>query len=323
MKSFLVICVAAIVGVAMAIVTPELVEEVNNAQDQWVASMDAPTAKMSQAQIMSRLGVPEIQAIWEGRVGDRLPQKEFTRSELRRVPTSFDPREKWPECPTLNDIRDQSGCGSCWAFGAVEFISDRQCIHKKEVTRISAEDMVSCSGGGSCKGGQPSAAMSYWKNTGLVTDVCRPYSLPSCDHHIPGSPNPCNQTYPTPKCIKQCLPSSTAVWAADKHKAKSTYTVSGETQMMAELSTNGPCEGVFMVYDDFLAYTSGIYHHVSGNFVSGHAIKIMGYGEDNGQKYWLVANSWNPHWGEKGFIRFRRGKNECGLESIMYCGLPQ
>jgi cathepsin B len=33
------------------------------------------------------------------------------RSDL---PTSFDAREKWPECPTIRDIRDQGACGSCW-----------------------------------------------------------------------------------------------------------------------------------------------------------------------------------------------------------------
>jgi len=30
--------------------------------------------------------------------------------------------------------------------------------------------------------------------------------------------------------------------------------------------------------------------------------------------YWLVANSWNPTWGEKGFFRILRGSNLCGFE---------
>merc|ERR1712243_500684 len=52
------------------------------------------------------------------------------------LPESFDPREKWPECPTIKEIRDQGGCGSCWAFGAVTAMSDRICIHSKPVVLL-------------------------------------------------------------------------------------------------------------------------------------------------------------------------------------------
>lgn len=41
------------------------------------------------------------------------------------LPTEFDSRLQWPNCPTIREIRDQGGCGSCWAFGAVEAMSDR------------------------------------------------------------------------------------------------------------------------------------------------------------------------------------------------------
>lgn len=31
--------------------------------------------------------------------------------------------------------------------------------------------------------------------------------------------------------------------------------------------------------------------HETGSFLGGHAVKIVGYGVENGVKYWLVANS--------------------------------
>lgn len=40
------------------------------------------------------------------------------------LPTTFDAREQWPECESIKEIRDQSSCGSCWAFGAAEAMSD-------------------------------------------------------------------------------------------------------------------------------------------------------------------------------------------------------
>merc|ERR1712087_172421 len=56
------------------------------------------------------------------------------------------------------------------------------------------------------------------------------------------------------------------------------------------------------------------YHHVSGDEEGGHAVRIVGWGVDNGVKYWKVANSWNPYWGEKGYFRIKRGNNEVGIE---------
>lgn len=90
---------------------------------------------------------------------------------------------------------------------------------------------------------------------------------------------------------------------------------------MHELSTNGPMEASFTVYEDFLAYKSGVYHHVTGSALGGHAVKIMGWGTENGTPYWLVANSWNEDWGDKGFFKIRRGSNDCGFESGIVGGM--
>lgn len=59
----------------------------------------------------------------------------------------------------------------------------------------------------------------------------------------------------------------------------------------------------FTVYSDFFNYKSGVYSHVSGGVAGGHAVKILGWGIDNGVNYWLCANSWGPLWGESGFFR--------------------
>ena len=45
---------------------------------------------------------------------------------------------------------------------------------------------------------------------------------------------------------------------------------------------------------------TGVYKHVIGEAEDNHAVKILGWGVENGVDYWLVANSWNTHWGDKG-----------------------
>jgi len=68
---------------------------------------------------------------------------------------------------TIQEVRDQGNCGSCWAFGAVEAMSDRVCIASqgKMVVRLSAEDLLSCclSCGFGCNGGFPESAWNFFK----------------------------------------------------------------------------------------------------------------------------------------------------------------
>lgn len=55
--------------------------------------------------------------------------------------------------------------------------------------------------------------------------------------------------------------------------------------------------------------------------MGGHAVKILGWGVEEGTPYWLCANSWNSDWGDKGFFKILRGENECGIETGIVAGL--
>jgi len=65
-----------------------------------------------------------------------------------------------------------------------------------------------------------------------------------------------------------------------------------------EIMANGPVETGFTVYSDFSSYRSGIYERKSDEVMGGHAVKIVGWGVEDGIKYWIVANSWSADWGE-------------------------
>nr|BAN20674.1 cathepsin B [Riptortus pedestris] len=84
----------------------------------------------------------------------------------------------------------------------------------------------------------------------------------------------------------------------------------------------GPVVADFMVYEDFYSYKEGVYQHKMGEEVSGHAVRIIGWGTENDTPYWLVANSWDTYWGDKGFFKIRRGYNECGFEDNVTAGRP-
>lgn len=47
----------------------------------------------------------------------------------------------------------------------------------------------------------------------------------------------------------------------------------------------------------------------------GHAVRVVGWGIENGLKYWHVANSWSSKWGEEGFFKILRGVNILMFES--------
>lgn len=44
----------------------------------------------------------------------------------------------------------------------------------------------------------------------------------------------------------------------------------------------------FDVYDNFYSYAGGIYDRISGNYLGGHAVLLVGYGTENGVPYWIL-----------------------------------
>jgi cathepsin B len=286
----------------------DIISHVNNAQTSWKAGHNKRFQGLKIKDIKRLCGTAITGAA-------ELPIKEVDIPAA--LPATFDARTQWPDC--IGAIRDQGHCGSCWAFGAVEALSDRFCIQSKGQNKVilAAQDPTSCDASNEgCNGGFLAAVWKYMSSTGVVSEGCYPYEMGTCHH--PG----CSEL-PTPKCNKSCSIASLN-FAADKHHAASAYSIARNiTAIAAEIMTNGPVEAAFTVYEDFNNYMSGVYHHVTGSAEGGHAIKIIGWGTESGTDYWLVANSWNTDWGDQGFFKIRRGTNECGIEAQVTAGLAK
>lgn len=175
--------------------------------------------------------------------------------------------------------------------------------------------------------------MKYYATVGLVTgDLygnngwCQAYLMAPCAHHTTSDIYPpCVGTLPTPACSNSCDSDSTypTSYSQDLHKGSKAYNVIGSVKtIQTDIMTNGPVEVAFTVYEDFLTYKSGVYHHVKGKELGGHAVKMIGWGVENNIPYWLIVNSWNTSWGENGLFKIKRGCNECGLEDQVYAALP-
>ena len=194
--------------------------------------------------------------------------------------------------------------------------------NKNNIT-LSTQDIVSCPKYSQrCEGGFPYLiAGKYGQDYGFVAEQCNPYQ---------GVDGQC-------KTKKDCQR-----WYTAKYEyLGGFYGGCNEDLMKIALVKNGPMSVSFEVYDDFMSYSGGIYHHteqilresgaMNGTLtaqkfnpfaITNHAVLLVGYGTENGQKFWIVKNSWGTQWGEKGYFRIRRGVNECNIETIAVEAFP-
>ncbi|CAK9294026.1 unnamed protein product [Gordionus sp. m RMFG-2023] len=311
----------------------QIADHINNLNTTWKAT-STPNFQSWDYDLIKRLMGVKLNATKSKLYNMKV---QYHDQDKINLPEEFDSRKQWPHCPTLQEVRDQGACGSCWAFGAVEAISDRICISTNGAlnAHISAEDLLACCDGCAvvglgCEGGHIDDAWNYYQSNGLVTggqygsnQGCLPYEIQHCDHQTTGIYKPCGKIVETPKCRTQCERSYNVTYKDDKHFAKKVYEVdSNPKQIQSEIMQYGPVEAALSVYEDFLQYKSGVYKHKTGNSLGGHAVKIIGWGVEDSTPYWLAVNSWNADWGEKGFFKILRGENECGIEKMIYAGFP-
>jgi len=287
---------AVLLGLALASTTFNVgpltsaqIEDIN-ANSGWTASSEFLEGKTEEE--ISALTGTHI-------VPNPFPKKSFgALLDHVSTPDAFDSRTQWPGC--VHSILNQQQCGSCWAFGASEALSDRYCVQKQVNVVLSPQWLVSCdSGNMGCNGGWLPVAWSYLQSHGIPTQTCTPYTS--------GGGN-------TGTCSTTCSNGSAPTF----YKADNLGSLTSPSAIQAEVMKGGPVETAFTVYQDFFSYTGGIYKHTYGGVAGGHAVKIVGWGQQSGTNYWIVANSWGDNWGLSGFFWIEFG--QCGIDGGAYAG---
>ena len=215
------------------------------------------------------------------------------------APDSWDWREKGYVSP----VKDQSSCGSCWAFSTVANLEGLYFKEKGEMKTFSEQMLVDCDTYDSgCNGGLMENTFDWLKeNGGIMTDTDYPYV---------GRKQKCASD-PT-KYVDMKITGYTKLGSST-----STWSPVDEDEIKEFLYETGPL-AVALNANPLQTYSSGILDKTSSQCpVSGinHAVTMVGYGSDipSGKDYWIVKNSWGENWGESGYFRIRRGTGCCGI----------
>lgn len=201
-------------------------------------------------------------------------------------PTSVD----WRTKKVVTPVKNQGGCGSCWAFSATESVESAYAIASGKLLELAPQTYVNCvknphecGGTGGCQGATMELAFNLTKQTGIALEKDLPYQSQNAK---------CEKYTPAVKVsgyVKNPVNNAAALETACAQKGPISITVAAEPWQM---------------------YSGGIFTGCSkGKDTSGstldHGVQLVGYT----QEYWIVRNSWGPAWGESGFIRLSRSSD--------------
>lgn len=243
---------------------------------------------------MTRYSQAELQAM----LGDWGASEAATRHTWlplpprRDLPVSFD----WIALDGVTPVRNQGGCGSCWAFAGIAAMESQIKIYGGLELDLSEQQILSCATPGfGCGGHWSDTVWKHARDYGVVAESCMPYEA---DDDIPCTEDSCDKI------------------AA----AKTWFNIpNGIDEIKTALYEFGPVKTSFFVYDDFYYYQGGCYDHADEVPYTNHAVLIVGWDDDacGGDGAWLIKNSWGDGWGNDGFFWIRYGSCNVGSASML------
>jgi Papain family cysteine protease len=244
---------------------------------------------------------------------DHLRKLATGRSPLHKGPPppdptpapAFDPAVDWRDRNGKNyvtPIKDQSNCGACTSFAVIALVESMALIEHGVTLDLSEADLAFCgTHTNDCLGWVVEFALTDMINRGAVTETRLPYFQDFLPHHSTWNGD---------------VPQRIVIPDHDAHAVKVTRqaNIYDVAQRKAYLTTTGPLACSITYYDEFGSFKGeGIYSPSSTAVKNGgHEILIIGYSE--AEQYWLIKNSWNESWGNKGFGKIAYGA--CDIDII-------
>lgn len=213
---------------------------------------------------------------------------------LTTLPSRFD----WRELVGCTPIRNQGGCGSCWAFGTVAPLECNILIRDHKEVDLSEQWLVSCNTNGwGCNGGWFAHDFHQWKmdrfnGTGAVLEQDFPYTATNA---------PCAGPYEHPYRLDS--------W----HFIGFSQGVPKTDAIKQAIMSYGPVSVSCAVTDAFAAYSGGVFNADDPHAPINHAVALVGWDDSQGTNgVWFLRNSWGPAWGENGYMRIEYGVCKVG-----------